>query len=470
MTSMSEQETGESGKEKVFFERAREAAESENFDYAIEMYLGGLNYAPDALEEGHLPLCELALQRKAKGGPKPSMMEKVKHLRGKTPLEQLLNAEYLFAKDPDHFPYAEAMLKAAVTGGYKKTAGWIANLIFQTNNAAQKPSLHTYILLKDSYTALGELDKALAACQRAYRLKPQDKELADEFKNLSAELTMASGKYDQEGDFRKSIKDREGQEKLHATQGVIKSEDYRLLAVEQAREKLAQNPTLSRNIFNLAQVLSDLQTDQAENEAIELLENAYKTKSDFSFKQRAGQMRISHLKRRVKEAKAALQANPNDAQAKASFEELSRQLNDTALEHHRLCVQNYPTDLQAKYEYAEILLQNKRYDEAIPLFQESQRDPRRKIVSMNKIGLCFFLKGWFSDAVDVFTRAIESYEIKDDNIAKELQYNLARAYQERGDTDKALEMFRKIAQIDFAYQDVSQRVDKLRKEIKERPH
>jgi tetratricopeptide (TPR) repeat protein len=450
-------------KAKVFFERAREAAESENYDYAIEMYLGGLNYAPDALEEGHLPLCELALHRKGKGGHKPSMMERMKHLRSKTPLEQMLNAEYLFAKDPDHLPYAEAMLKAAVAGGYNKTAGWIANLVFQTNNMVQKPSLQTYILLKDSYVALGDFDKALAACQRAYRLKPQDKNLADEFKNLSAEMTMASGKYDQEGDFRQSIKDREGQEMLQATQGVVKSEDYRLLAVRHARGELAKNPASSRNIFNLAQVLWDLHTAEAENEAIVLLENAYKTKKDFSFKQHAGQLRISQLKRKLKEAKAARQANPSDANAKSKVEELSAQLNGTELEHHRLCVQNYPTDLQAKYEYAECLFNNSRYDEAIPLFQEAQKDPRRKISAMNKIGLCFFLKGWLTDAIDIFNQAMDSYELKEDNIAKELRYNLARAYEEHGDIDKALEIYRKIAQIDFAYRDVSQRVDNLRK-------
>jgi tetratricopeptide (TPR) repeat protein len=460
---MQEINNGELARAKVFFERAREAAESENFDYAIEMFLGGLNYAPDALEEGHLPLCELALHRKGKGGQKPSMMERVKRLRGKTPLEQLLNAEYLFAKDPKHLSYAEAMLKAAVAGGYNRTADWIANLVFQTNNAAPKPSFHTYILLKDSYAALGEFDKALAACQHACRLKPQDKELADEFKNLSAELTMASGKYDQEGDFRKSIKDREGQEILHATQGIIKSEDYRLLAVKQAREELTQNPNLPRNIFKLAQVLSDLQTDQAQNEAIGLLENAYRTKKDFSFKQRAGQLEIDRLKHKIREAKAELLANPDNAEAKSRIEELSAQLNNTELEHHQLCVQNYPTDLQAKYEYAERLLRNKRYDEAIPFFQEAQKDPRRKIAAMDKIGLCFYLKGWFADAIDVLTRAIDSYEIKDDSVAKELQYNLGRAYEEQGNSDKALEIFRKLAQVDFAYLDVSQRVDKLRK-------
>ncbi|MHC4790904.1 MAG: tetratricopeptide repeat protein [Planctomycetota bacterium] len=81
---------------------------------------------------------------------------------------------------------------------------------------------------------------------------------------------------------------------------------------------------------------------------------------------------------------------------------------------------------------------------------------------MNRIGLCFFLKGWFVDAVDIFKQAIDSYEITEDNIAKELRYNLARCYEEQGDSAKALEIYRKIAQLDFGYKDVRQRVDKLR--------
>jgi len=459
---MSEGNATDLAKAKVFFEKARKVAETENYDYAIEMYLDGLRCAPEALQQGHLPLCELALQRKGKGGKKPTMVERVKHLRGKTPLEQMLNAEYLFARDPDHLPYAEAMLKAAVAGGYTKTAQWLANLIFQTNNVFEKPSVQTYILLKDCYLDLGQLDKALAACQRARKLKPDDADLAEECKNISAELTMSSGKYDGEGDFRQSIKDGEAQAKLYSQDRVVKTEDYRISAVEDARKKLAQNPNLPKNIFELAEALSDLQNDEAENQAIGLLENTYKTKNDFTFKRRAGLLRIKQFKRKIRQVQAVLNAQPDNVQAKAIVEELTAQLSNFELQHYQLCVQNYPTDLQPKYEYGVRLLRNKQYNEAIPILQEAQKDPRRKIAALDKVGYCFFMKGWFTDAIDVFTQAIDFYVIKDDNIAKELRYNLARAYEENGNTEKALEMYRKIAQLDFAYKDASQRVDKLR--------
>jgi tetratricopeptide (TPR) repeat protein len=459
---MIDKDIANAAKAYAFFERARKAAETQNFDYAIEMYLDGLRCDPDALEQGHLRLYELALTRQGKEGKKPSMVERMKHLRGKTPLEQMLNAEYLFAKDPDHLPYAEAMLKAAVAGGYRKTVGWIANLVFQANNASKRPSANTYVLLKDSYKSIGQYDKAIVACQLASKLKPEDADLADEFKNLTAELTMARGKYDQEGDFRQSIKDREEQEKLQSQQAVVKTEDYRISAVEDARKEYAQDPNLPKNIMNLAQALSELQNDEADKEAIELLEKAYKTKDEFSYKQRAGQIRIKQLKRKVRRAKAAVEAKPEDSEAKSRLSKLNDQLTSTEVEHYRLCVENYPTDLQSKYEYGSRLIRNKKYDDAIPLFQEAQRDPRHKISSMDKIGLCFFLKGWYADAIDIFTQAIESYEIKDDGVAKDLRYNLARSYEQQGNKDKALEIYRKIAQLDFAYRDVRQRVDKLR--------
>ena len=144
------------------------------------------------------------------------------------------------------------------------------------------------------------------------------------------------------------------------------------------------------------------------------------------------------------------------------MEGLAAQLNGTELQHYQLCVQNYPTDPQLKYEYGLRLLRNKKYNEAIPVLQEAQKDPRRKIVALDKIGFCFFMKGWFADAIDVFKQAIDSYEITDDSVAKELRYNLARSYEENGNTKEALELYRKIAQLDFAYKDVSRRVDKLR--------
>ncbi len=445
-----------------FFAKAADAAAGSNLDYAIDLYVEGLRRAPEALEEGHLPLIRLGMQRQAKGGKKPSIVERTKLLRGKTPLEQMLNAEFLFAKDPSHLPYAEAMLKGAVTGGLVKTATWIANYLFQTNNALERPSFQVYLLLKDSYKGLGQWDKAAAACQRAVQMRPEDRPLAEEFKNLSAELTMSRGKYDGEGDFRKSIKDPHKQALLYAQERLIKTEDWRQAAIGEARKAYAEDPSLAKNIHGLASSLADLETDAGDEEAILLLEAASQRLSDYSYRHRAGQIRIRHLNRKLHAAKTALEAKPNDVKAKAAVEQVTGQLQAAELEHYRLAVQNYPTDLKLKFEYGLRLVKEGRLDEAIPLFQEAQKDPGRRIAAMNQIGTCFFLKGWRQDALDVFAAALNEHETRDDTIGKELRYNLARTHEEMGESEKALEIYRKIAQLDFAYKDLGARIARLR--------
>ncbi len=445
----------------VFFERARKVAESNNFDYAIEMYLEGLKCAPDEVQDGHIKLRELALLRLVKGGKKPSMVEKMKLMLNKTPLDKLLGAEHLLAKDPDHLPYAEAMLKAAIEGGYKKTAKWIADLLFQANKSSDHPSFHTYMLLKDVYSNIEQYDRAIAALQCASQLKPHDAKLAEEYQRLSAELTVAKGKYDQSGDFRKSMQDREKQEELQSQEGVIKSDSFRTTAVQQARKALAAQPDLAKNIFSLANVLSELKTDESENEAIKLLEDTYIKKKEFNYKQQANLIRIKQIRRKIKEAKEKLEAE-GDRKLASQIQELSIQLKNVELEHYKLCVENYPTDSSFKYEYSVRLMLDKKYDEAIPLLQDSQRDPRYKTPASGRIGLCFYMKGWYADAIDVFTQAINSYEIQDDNIAKELRYNLARSYEHQGNIEEALNNYRRIAQLDYGYKDVRSRIDRLR--------
>lgn len=442
-------------KARVFFARAQEIAQRNNFDYAISMYIEGLRLDPDNLTQGHLPMRELALLRQSRKGKRPSVIEKVRHLRGKDTLEQMLNAEYLLAKDPDHLPYLEAMLKAACAGGYAKTTQWLADLLFVASNGSERPSLHAYVLLKEAYESIGQLEKAIVACKRASELKPSDHEMSDELKRLSAELTVSSGKYDQEGDFRKAIKDSETQRILQASDGVVKSDDFRETLIREARAQLAKNPTLSQNIFNLANTLAQMETDEAENEAIELLEDAHASSRDFSFKQRAGEIRINRLRRNLRKARRS-----GDRQQTA---ELAKQFNQARLDHWKMVVENYPTDLHAKYEYADRLLADEQYDQAIPLFQEAQRDPRRRILAMGKVGVCFFRKGWTADASEIFQQAIDAHEIKDDATAKDLQYNLGLCYEKQGDNEKAVEIYRKIAQMDFGYRDVSKRLDRLRK-------
>jgi len=449
-------------KARAFFERAEEVVATDNFDYAIEMYLEGLRRCPDALEDGHAPLRKLALIRQGKGGKKPSMVDKVKHRGGKAPLEEMLNASYLMAKDPDNLDYAEAVLKACVAGGYTRTAEWIANKIFDANRAGNRPSLATYLLLKDSYASLGLYKEAVSACQLALDIKTNDDALRDQLRDLTAQMTVKKGKYDEAGDFRKAIKDKEAQDKLHAQESLVKTEDYRIKALSEARALLSNGPS-SANVMKLAEALFDIERDPEFEEAVNLLEEWYQRENDFAFKRKQGELRIKKLRNRITKAKSDLKAGANSEKVKKDLSNFVSEFEKVELEHYKACSEHYPTDLKLKYEYGRCLMRDKLYDEAIVFFQEAQRDPRYRVMAMDKTGLCFLLKGWFNDAIDIFEQAFAVCEVKDSSISKELRYNMARSHEANGDKDKALEIYRKLAQLDFGYKDIRQRIDNLRK-------
>ena len=97
---------------------------------------------------------------------------------------------------------------------------------------------------------------------------------------------------------------------------------------------------------------------------------------------------------------------------------LTANLERLETEHYRLCQENYPTDMRYKYEYGRCLVRAKQFDQAIPLFQEAQKDPKLHLAAMDKAGLCFLLKGWYEDAIDIFQRALKACPTEDNPIAK----------------------------------------------------
>jgi len=443
----------------AFFKRAEEVAATDNFDYAIDLFIEGLQRAPDAVEQGHKPLRYNALVRLGKGGKKPSMIEKMKYSRGKTPLENMLNAEFLLSKDPENLLYAEQMLNAAMAGGYKNASLWIADMMYESCRATDKPSMATLLLLKDAYAIMEQYAKAVSVCGYALKQNPNDGILMGEYKNLTARLTMQKGKYEQ--NFRESIQDRESQEKLQSQQGLVKNVNVRQQAVDEARKAVKDNKNV-HTLFKLADALGDLQTDAADAEAIDLLEQEYRISNDFNYKKRSGEVKLRMLRRQIRQMKETLVSGKPGEVTQESLDAKIKELLAAELEHYKQCAENYPTDMRLKYEYGLRLMRNQRYDDAIPYFQAARKDPKHKIMAMNKIGLCFFVKGWFADAIDTLKEAVEIYEIKDNDIAKDLRYNLARAYEQNGNTAEALELYRRIAQIDFAYKDVRARINRLR--------
>ena len=447
-----------------FFSKADKVAYTLNYDYAIELYLDGLSFWPTCLTEGHFKLRDISIRRHANGGKKSGFGDGSKYKKnpGKSPRDAMLKAEYLLSKDPENLGHMADFVKAALEAGFEDVCHWMADLLLDSNIKASKQDFKIYTLLMEIYQKIESYKRAEQACQMACHLKPKDSTLRDTLRDLSARAVMQKGKYDGEGDFRDSIQNREEQEQLHAEELLLSNDDVMKRSIASARLSYEENPTDQRNIDKYVTALCA--TDEYDNEklAIEVLEEAYGSSKQFFYRQRGNEIIMRQQKRQARQLQDALKKEPDNTEYRTKLKQLGVKMLQFELKHYGECVENHPTDRKYKFELGKRYLKAKKFEEAIPLFQEARGDPRFRTGSLSHIGQCFFYKKWYTDAIESFQEAYDNVESKEGAMAKELLYNLGRAYEADGNDTEALGNYRRVTQIDYNYQDARSRVDALR--------
>jgi tetratricopeptide (TPR) repeat protein len=450
---------GNAGPDKgtAFFDRADEVAETGNWEFAIELYLEGIQREPGNVDRGHQKLREASLRRKLAGGKPAGMMEHFKRRSGKDPVTNLLNAEYLLAKDPGSLAYMEQVLKAAQAMELDEVVLWISLPMLESQRKAAKPSKRILMLLVDTYSRPEEYGLALEACRLARELAPQDESLNQMHAELSAKFTIKRGKYDQDGDFLRSVKDLEKQKELIQKDSLFQESSYLEQQISNARSDYLAAPGEPGKVNALADALLKIEDDAHENQAIEVLAKAHQDTGAYQFKMRIGDIRMRRMERRCRQLRAA-----GD---QAGAEELAkRQLEFELEEYAERCV-NYPTDLAMKFELGLRQFQLGKYDDAIGSFQQARRDPRRQLQALTYLGQSFARKGWLPEAAQTLEQAFD-HELTE-NQAVALRYVLGDVLEQMGQLPRALEQFSKVAQTDFTYKDVRNRVESIRKKLSE---
>ena len=317
-------------------------------------------------------------------------------------------------------------------------------------------------MLADVFSQLGQHDKAMDALRAAAAVLPDDAQLHARLKDMLASETMRKGQYDDQEGFRQSLQDREAQERLQDQESISRRENVAERQIARARQELQENPNESGKVMPLVEALLNKDDAQAEQQAIEVLQKAHEQFGSYRFKQRIGEIRMRGSRRKVRQLRARLKAAPDDEQLSEEYKRTLKEHLEGELAHFQDSAKNYPTDMRLRYEVGRRLLQLGRYDDAIPALQEGQRDPKNHLRALSLLGQCFFRKKWYSDAIDVYSRALENPDVAAGTIGKELQYYLGRAYQDAGQREEAAKAYSLVAQADFLYKDVRKRLDRLR--------
>ena len=463
---MSKSEGKTRGKGKVFFDRADQVADTGNWDFAIELFLEGILREPDNIERGHQPIREASLKRKAQGGKGPGMMETLKRRQGRDPAQNLVNAEFLLAKEPGSVAYMQQVLKAAQALEVPTVVNWIGQILLEAQRQAPKPSKAVLVMLTQAFHDIENFTSGVQACEMARELAPNDVGLQEALTELSAKYTIQQGKYDQEGSFTKGVKDMDKQVELAQGDMMVQSQTVLERQLERARQEYIEAPTVAGKVNALVDALLKFEDDSYENEAIDVLMKGNRDTGAYQFKMRVGDVKMRQMKRRYNKLREA-------GDKKAALEQAKLQLA-FELEEYAERAANYPTDLGLKYELGRRQLMVGNYDEAIGSLQQAQRDPRRHVMALNYLGQAFGRKGWYRQACETYERALTS-EMPEDR-AKEIRYDLGDCFEKRGDQEqedqarraswtKAQDQFSDVVQIDYNYKDARDRLEVVRSKL-----
>ena len=453
-------------KARAWFNKAADSRERREYDYAIELFITGLEFWPEAVDEGHMPLRSLAIQRHQAGGKKPGMMEGLrKSMTGKDAKRCMLNAEYLLSKDPGNASYMDGLLKNASKGGYYETLKWVAPLAFDSLKKDKKPDKGRFKTFRTALTeaaeqadALGDaatevnlLAEASASLEYLQARSPGDEDLRVEQRDLAGKLAIARGKYDDADTFRDSLRDAEKQKILHDSERSKQSDETFDAVVAAARKEWEARPTDPKAINAYADTLLRRESKAEENEAIKVLAQAAEALNNYSYKLKADDVRLRQLERQTRQTVAQARKSGSDTdrqQARLAKMEQSQ----VEMSIYRERVSKYPTDLRLKYKFGAVLFKAREFDEAIPVLQVAQGDPRSRTHCQLLIGRSFFEKGSPAQAVEVLKELLETPDV-DDDLDKTVTYWLARAFEADGRIEDAKAAYGKLLRRDYNFAD-----------------
>jgi len=466
----------EKARARKLFAHAQKAADTRNYDYAIELYVSGLAHWPDAVDEGLKMLRVVATARKLEGGRPPGFMTARKYpTGGKDVRKALNNALHLFGLNPSNIAYMEQLLQLAARARCDVMVAWIGPVLADAYTSAKKLPAGRYeaacaamdagaelaMQYENDSGAINILRANITTAQVWAHHYPESAEAGRAESNASGKLTILKGRFDRAEDFTESLKNAEDQQELHDRDKKAHAQDRAEALIERARREWEANRGVPNKLLTLVDLMTRTESDQREDEAIKLLEQEYATGRNYIFKHKADELQMRRLERRRRELVGKVKASPGDEAARQALDEHTRRQMEIEIGIFEERLRTYPTDLRVKFQLAVRFFRSGRYDEAIPLFQASRLDARARAQSRLYLGCCFYNKRFYDQAVEVLQRGVEETEGRSDALAFDLNYWLGRALEACRRGDEARRIYGRVIEMDYNYRDARARLERL---------
>jgi len=441
--------------------RGNEAIPKENWDYAIQMYGQAAKMVPNNLTfRQSLRFTEY---KKYDNNKKGAAMAGMKLMGPKGRIKKCrMSKNWAGVADAAEDGLAinpwDAQLNADL-GDALKELGHIDTAIFSYQQSIEADKLN--IAVNKTLAALledrGEYKAAIDCWKRILQADPHSGEARSKITSLDARTVMDRGGYEGAESTRGVMADHEIAKRL----GLNKNADGPGVSVEADLQRaIRKDPANKDNYLKLADYYKrEGELEKAEEQLLKALEISG---NDISIREVLEDVQLELMKRTCEVTKEQVRSNPDDAGLKQRAAEQANELLKRELEVFAKRVERYPNDMRLKYELGLRYMRVKKWQLAIPLFQQARSDPRIKGEALLNLGKCFYYDGKPQLAIRQFEAAMAEvkYEEKPD-VYKDLYYAAGRLYEEMKNVQAAEDAYQKVLEVDYNFRDTVKRLNKL---------
>ncbi len=459
---MAEKSVNEVSREaRLLFNKANEAVQRENVDYAITLFNQVLEKEPGFFE------CRKALRaaqfqkcggrggffkKMWSGAGSSPQIAKAKMAMSKNPAEAMAIAEQILNGDPNSSAAHRIIVDAAQALELPQTA--VMSLDTMMKNSPKDKNLAIEFAYAVGTTG-GDTGPAERVLAELLRNSPNDGELNQALKDLSARKTLDQGGYNAleggQGSYRDILKDKQQAASLEQEQRVVKSEDVTERLIGEYEARLQTEPNNLKLIRSLAELYAQKKQFERSLELYDRIKNS-EMGNDPSLERSIADTHVRRFDYRLEQLDPAA-PDYTEQSAKLQAEKLNFQVTDCQKR-----VEKYPTDLAIRFEMGQLYFQTGKITEAIQEFQKAKNNPHKGLAAMNYLAQCYAKRKMFDMAARTLQSAIKEKPVFDEE-KKDLVYNLGSVLESMGKKEEAIEQFKLIYEIDIGYKDVAKKVD-----------
>lgn len=460
----------------AWFGRARQMAESHNYESAFAFFASGLKLDPRDIEV-HKEIVQVASTYYSRGGNAASSKQ-VKQVDGSSPVEKFVTALFIWWHSITTAKYAMKAIEMGVAADQKEFGIEMADTVLSLSSRGDKKlSFKELKALMDLFKSTGAWDQAIKVGQAALAEKPGDSVLERELNELSAERAMSKGGYEemgQEGGFRKFVKDMDKQQELEEEESLAGSagSDERVLA--RAKKEFEESPSSPDTIAKYAKILKKDESADSQKLAAQVLMHGFKETQQYSFRMEAADIKITMGFKKIASMKSEHEVSPSD-ELKLRIDNAEAELRAFRKKEYQERSIKYPTDRKIKFQLGELAIEDGDLNLAMECFQKAKEEPRLRVRAGQELGRCFASEGWYAEAIGEFKESIKSLAGGDNDTELSLRYDLMQSLAMKAKNDENVDLAREameicsgIARKDISYRDIRdcrRNLDELLKEL-----